>query len=198
MVNRLDQLDLSIIRQLQFNGRSTLSEIAKKVKSSRQTVQIRLKRLLEEGLLIIKGTLDFQKLGFKVATVGLEVKTEESRKIVEEYLANCPRVLNIFRTAEKANIHLSMWGEDDQTINSTIESFRDLPNVDIIDIRYLGTPIHGSISMNLITTQKTKTPCGQVCSDCTRYSDWCTGCPVSLDYKLPFLNKHTRVARIEK
>ena len=188
MADRLDQLDLKIVHELQIDGRMSITELAEKVGSSRPTITNRMKRLIDEKLIIIKSGLNLRKFRFKVAYVGLEVRTDETRKEAEHYLRNCPRVLNIFRTPEKANIHLTVWGEDDQTINSTIESFRDRENVDIVYTHYLGTPIHGDIVIRVETPrQNGKAPCGKECVDCHRYnSAWCVGCPASKDYKSPF------------
>jgi len=188
MVGKLDQLDLKIIRQLQKDGRTSLVELARRVKSTRPTVTNRLKRLIDEELITVKGGLNLGKYGFRMASVGLEVKKESSRKEIETYLTNCPRVLNIFRTAEKANLHAILWGEDEQTINSTIESFRDLQNVEIVHTHYLGTPIHGNIIINVESGNDAETPCGMKCADCYRYHNaWCLGCPASKDYKNPLL-----------
>lgn len=188
MVSKVDHLDLEIIRLLQKDGRISVTELAEKVKSSRATVTNRLKRLIDEELIMVRGGLNLQKFGFKVAGVGLEVKKEPVRKEVEAYLKNCPRVLNLFRTPEKANIHVIVWGEDEHTINSTIESFRDLQNVDIIYTHYLGTPIHGNIIINVESENNVETPCGMKCADCYRYNNaWCLGCPASKDYKNPLL-----------
>jgi len=188
MVDKLDLLDLEIIRQLQKDGRISVTELAEKVKSSRATVTNRLKRLMDEELIIFGGGLNLRKFGFKMASVGLEVKKESSRKEVEAYLKNCSRVLNVFRIPEKANIHLIVWGEDEPTINSTIEFFRDLSNVEIVYTHYLGTPIHGNIIINVESGNNAETPCGMKCADCYMYENgWCLGCPASKDYKNPLL-----------
>lgn len=188
MVGKLDYLDLKIIHELQKDGRISLTELAKKIKSTRPTVTNRLKRLTDEKLIIIVGGLNLRRFGFKMASVGLEVKKESARKEVETHLKNCPRVLSIFRTPEKANIHLSVWGEDDQTVNSTVESFRDLQNVEIIEVQYLGTPIHGDIIINVGPSNSDENPCGMKCLDCHRYENaWCLGCPASKYYKNPML-----------
>ncbi len=188
MASKLDQLDLRIVHQLQVEGRALLTELAEKVGSSRQTVANRLKRLLDEELVIVRGGLNLQKFGFKMASVGLEVRTDKARREVEQFLKKCPRVLSIYRTPEKANIHVSVWGEDDQTINSTIESFRDNTSVDIVYTRYLGTPIHGNIAIDVEPSKNSETPCGMNCTDCQRYSNaWCAGCPASSDYRNPLL-----------
>lgn len=188
MVNKVDHLDLEIIRLLQKDGRISVTELAEKVKSSRATVTNRLRRLMDEELIMVRGGLNLRKFGFKMASVGLEVKKESARKEVEAYLKSCPRVLNVFRTPEKANIQLIVWGENEPTINSTIESFRDLPNVDIVYTHYLGTPIHGNIIINVFPSDRDEAPCGMKCTDCYRYNNaWCFGCPASKDYKNPLL-----------
>ena len=184
MSDRLDELDLRIIHKLQVDGRASITELAEGAKSSRPTVANRLNRLLESKTVIIRGGLNLRRLGFKIALVGLEVRTDKARKEIETYLENCPRVMNISRASEKANLHLSIWGEDDQTINSMIESFGDQRNVSIIYTHYLGTPIHGDIIITAKTGTSDETPCGMKCTECYRYHNaWCRGCPSSSDYR---------------
>ena len=188
MATEVDDLDLKIIQHLHEDGRVSLTELAGKVGSSRQTVTNRLKRLIDEKIILIRGGLNLKKFLFKMASVGLEIKSDTARKDMEIYLRNCPRVLSIFRIPEKANIHLMVWGEDDQNINSTIESFRDLQNVDIIYTHYLGTPIHGDPIINVEMNNNAESPCGMNCANCSRYSNgWCVGCPTSSSYRNPLL-----------
>ena len=184
MSGMLDELDLKIIRKLQIDGRASVTELAEAVGSSRPTVTSRLNRLLDNKTVIIRSGLDLRRFGYKVAHVGLEVRTDKTRKEVETFLRNCPRVLNVFRTSEKANLLLSVWGEDDQTINSTVESFGDQRNVSVVYAHYLGTPIHGDVIVNVEARKSDETPCGAKCGECHRYQNaWCRGCPSSSDYK---------------
>jgi len=177
VLDKLDSLDFKILRELTTDGRISITDLAIKSQSSRPTVTNRLKRMKELGLLEVVGGLNFIRLGYKIAVVGLEVKTEESRKETIEVLSKCPRVQAIFRSPKKAN-----------TINSTVESFRDISNVDIIDINYLGAPIKGDFILRLDLKGLDETPCGMVCADCHRYeNDWCYGCPDSKDYKNPLM-----------
>jgi len=188
VLDKLDSLDFKILRELTTDGRISITDLAIKSQSSRPTVTNRLKRMKELGLLEVVGGLNFISLGYKIAVVGLEVKTEESRKETIEVLSKCPRVQAIFRSPKKANLELVVWGENDQTINSTVESFRDISNVDIIDINYLGSPIKGDLILRLDLKGLDETPCGMVCADCHRYeNDWCYGCPDSKDYKNPLM-----------
>ena len=179
MVNELDRVDLKIISELQKDGRISVTELAERVKSSRATITSRLNRLIDEELVMVGGGLNLRKLGLKVTIVGLEARKPHARKELE---------LHLFRTPEKANIHAIVWGEDERTIHSTIESFRELQDVDIIHSHYLGTPFHGNMLINVESEPKAETPCGKICGDCYRYDiEWCVGCPASKDYKNPFL-----------
>ena len=188
MPSKFDKLDLKILYELQKDGRTSITEIAEKVGSSRPTVTSRVKQLLESRSIIIEAGLNLTEAGYKMACVGLEVRNEDTRRKVEQVLKSCPRVLNIFRTPEKANIHIAVWGEEDQTINSTIESFRDLHDVEIVYTHYLGTPIHGDIGIKVTPANSEETPCGKICSECHRYENkWCLGCPITVDYVSPII-----------
>ena len=184
--NKFDKLDLKILYELQKDGRASITEIAEKVGSSRPTVTSRVKQLLKSRSVIIEAGLNLAVAGFKMACVGLEVRNKKTRRNVEQMLKNCPRVLNVFWTPDKANIHLTVWGEEDKTINSTIETFRDLYDVDIVYTHYLGTPIHGDIGIKISPAHSEETPCGMKCSECQRFENkWCLGCPISVDYINP-------------
>jgi len=52
MKDNIDDLDLKIVLQLQEDGRATITELAEKVGSSRPTVTNRLKRLIDEDLVL--------------------------------------------------------------------------------------------------------------------------------------------------
>ncbi len=187
MNTHLDAIDLRIVSELQKDGRSTITDLAERVGSSRPTITNRLKRLMDKDIIIVKSGLNLRKFGFKMACVGLEIKSDEMRRKTEQSLKKCPRVLNIFRTPEKANIHIGVWGEDDQTINSTIESFRDLADVEIVYTHYLGTPIYGDLLVNIYPNEGIEAPCSKVCKNCHRYEmDWCIGCPATPEYKAQF------------
>jgi len=188
MSDNIDDLDLKIVLQLQENGRATITELAEKVGSSRPTVTNRLKRLIDEGLVIVTGGVNMAKFGYKMACIGLEVKSSETREELEKCLTHCPRVINMFRTTGKANLHMALWGEDDKALNSTVEGMRDAPNVDVVYAYYLGTPIHGDVPVKVYSNDGGTPPCEKKCTDCQRYENvWCPGCPVSSCYRNPLL-----------
>ena len=185
---KLDKLDLRILEELKANGRMSITDLAIRVKSSRPTVTNRLSRLQKEGIAIFPAGLDLSNLGLKLTLVSLEVGGDENRKRFIEVMGKCPRVQTIFRTTDIANIQVGVWGEDEATIKSCIESFRDLPNVRIVDINYLGTPILGTVPIGVELGDDEVAPCGKTCTMCNQYVDeWCPGCPVTIYYKNPLL-----------
>ena len=188
MAKKLDNLDFRILHHLQKDGRTSITHLAEKVESSRPTVTNRLKQMLNDGKIIISGGLSLKEAGYKMACVGLEVKSEDSRVKVEQFLRDCPRVQYVFRTPEKANVFVGIWGEEDQVLNSTIESFRDRTGVDVVYAHYLGTPIYGDIPIKVNPVKSDTTPCDLRCSECHRYANgWCLGCLVTSYYKNPLL-----------
>lgn len=188
MSDNFDELDLKIVLQLQENGRATITELAEKVGSSRPTVTNRLKRLIDEGTVIVTGGVNMSKFGYKMACIGLEVKSSETRAEFEECLTLCPRVINMFRTTGKANLHMALWGEDDRALHSTVEAMRDAENVDVVYAYYLGTPIHGDVPVKVYSNDGGMPPCEKLCTDCHRYENaWCPGCPISSAYRNPLL-----------
>jgi DNA-binding Lrp family transcriptional regulator len=183
---KLKEIDFKIIKELNEDTRISITDLSEKIGVSRQTIVKRINHLKNEGILITSCGFNLKKLGYKMAMVGLGVKSGESRTMLENILVKCPRVHTIYRTPNKANILVELWGEDDQTINSTIESFRDLTNVDIVQTDYLGTPIHGEKLISPKHNNAEITPCEMNCSTCHRYNNlWCKGCPVTIHYKDP-------------
>ena len=188
MSARIGEIDLNIIRELRNDGRISITELSRKLGVSRPTVTNHLGKLTRGGLVLVTGGLRISELGYKMASVGLEVKGDQGRKTLEEHLKACPRVQAFFRTSKKANLTVVIWGEDDNTVNSVIESLRDYPDVDIVETKFLGTPIYGKTIIALKTGDNGITPCGKKCTSCSRYNNsWCPGCPDTMFYSNPML-----------
>ena len=123
-----------------------------------------------------------------MALISLKVTGIEDRKKFYEIIRQCPRVQTIFRTPDVANIHVDVWGEDESSIVSCIESLRDLPGVEIAETKYLGTPVMGNVILDLKLGDAEVAPCGKQCTICSQYAnERCLGCPVTIYYKNPLL-----------
>jgi len=184
---KLNKIDLKIIKELNRNPQSTLTDLAEKTGISRPTITTHLKDLNDEGLLLTQAGVSLRNMNFVTAVVGLEVKPEQSRIDSEKYLSECPRVKMIYRTQGKANLHVLCWGENEDTLMATIDDFRNMPNTDLISIMYLGHPVYGDFVLDFSKQISKESPCGKVvCKECKSFqNDECLGCPATLDYKGP-------------
>ena len=80
-----DHTDLAIMRFLQDDGRKPYSEIAEALGVAASTVQMRANRLIEAGLLIIRGVVDPVAMGLMViATIAIKADGARLREIAAE------------------------------------------------------------------------------------------------------------------
>jgi len=85
---KVDEISKKIIRQLR-NGRKSFGEIAKELSITPNTVRMRVKKLLMEGLLDVAGVIDPGKMddhflaivGVKLKNMNLVKKGEEFKKL---------------------------------------------------------------------------------------------------------------------
>lgn len=184
---KLDKVDLKIIRSLQNDARCSITEIAKDAGISRPTAMKRLERLIKDNDINVDASINIQKLGFRVGCVGLEVKGAEARNKVEEVLLNCPRVLMLLCPFEKISFSAYIFGEDQETLRSTIYSLAELANTNIAYVNYSDPPLHPkAFPINTYLKRGNTTPCGRKCGECYSYTQGiCVGCPTVIEYKGP-------------
>ena len=104
----LDDKDREILMILQRNGREKLTEIAKKVKLSIDSVNKRMKEMQRKGVYTINTFIEPRVIGFSLV-VDVKIKlrniTEKDKNEFISHLANHPRVIDL----------LSLMGEFDLT-----------------------------------------------------------------------------------
>src|SRR5882757_11113790 len=95
----IDRLDADLLEILARDARAGIAEIASTLGISRNTVQSRLKRMEEGGLLTgYRPVLDLASVGASTtAFVGLEVNQARLAAIIED-LGTMPQVLEIHLT----------------------------------------------------------------------------------------------------
>jgi Lrp/AsnC family transcriptional regulator for asnA, asnC and gidA len=82
---KLDAVDIEIIRLLQADGRRSYAEIASVLNLSPSSIQQRAHRLMESGVLKVRAVVDPQLMGFPVsATIALEVDGTVLREVAAE------------------------------------------------------------------------------------------------------------------
>ncbi len=182
---KLSKRDIDIISALMDDGRKSITQLAKETGLSRPTVTNRLDKLLKSKVISVDPGLNLRKLGCPTAALTVETEGVEQRRRIEKNLARCPRVIMMLRLAEKANLMVTLYGEDQDSLRSTIESIGSWPGGTIIGVKYAEPPLYPETFKVPVTNDKESiTPCGKDCSECPNYViKECLGCPVTIHYR---------------
>ena len=176
MAPNFNGTEVKILDALQKNPRISVSELSTLVKVSRPTINKILVSMIEnEKILLISG-LNAKVHQCKLANVGINVPTPKSRLEVIELLSKCPKVLNIYRTTDQANLLITLCGGDEQSITSTVNCIGDIDQVEVKYSQYLGTPLI-NMALPVHIGDNSNTPCARNCYECESYKkEWCAGC----------------------
>lgn len=119
----LDQLDLRIIRSLNYNARKPFKTIAEELNVSDVTVRKRIKRMQEDG--VIKQfvvLLDYRFMGKIVkAFIGLKIGPSKIQSIVEQ-LECLSDVHVLYRTTGTSDLFIEVIFSDLGELNSFLEN----------------------------------------------------------------------------
>jgi Lrp/AsnC family transcriptional regulator for asnA, asnC and gidA len=91
-MEKLDQIDLDIIEQLQLDGRKAFTDIARKLDISEGTVRNRVQRLVSKDILQVIGLVDPLQLGYDApAMIGVSVQPPDLEAAAKT-ICNFPEV----------------------------------------------------------------------------------------------------------
>ena len=90
---KMDEIDRNILRLLQEDGRMSYSEIARRIGIPESTVRLRVKRLIEEGIIRkFAALINPFKAGYTiVAFIAVDIEPNKIKRAVEE-LSKLPEV----------------------------------------------------------------------------------------------------------
>jgi DNA-binding Lrp family transcriptional regulator len=182
---KLSKRDIDIISALMLDGRKSITQLAKETGLSRPTVTNRLEKLLKEKVIIVEPGLNLKKLECPTACLTVETEGVDQRRRIEKTLSRCPRVLMMLRLAEKANLMVTLYGEDQDSLRSTIESIGSWAGASILNVNHAEPPLYPETFRVPVTNKKEAVaPCGKDCSECPNYLiKECLGCPVTIHYQ---------------
>src|ERR671927_662953 len=127
----IDDVNLQIIDILSKDSSTPFVEIAKRVGISDATVHLRVRRLIDEGI-IRRFTLSLNndRLGYDhLAFVGINIRPGFADQITEE-LSNLEEVLEIHEMHNRFDLFLKIRAKDLNHMRDIMENkFRILPNV---------------------------------------------------------------------
>lgn len=186
----MDEIDRKIISQLQFDGRTTLEELAKAIGFTSMGIKKRLQKLLDQGAIKVSASLNPFTLKLLPALVLLEMESAEAMQNLIDRFKECPRVIYIFRTIGGYNLAALVVAEDQDTLESISTekcSLRSGAGIRRSEFYPIGD-IHFSpflpLREHLTHKEKRITPCNVDCAPCIRYEKQkCVGCPAAVHYR---------------
>lgn len=126
----IDRLDVDLLEMLARDARAGVLELASRLGISRNTVQSRLKRIEEGGLVAgYRPELDLARIGIATqAFIGLEVQQGRLGPIVEA-LIGIPQVLEIHATTGREDLLVRVATETQAGLQQLIEQVVGIPGV---------------------------------------------------------------------
>ncbi len=121
----MDEVDHTILQILKQNARTTNNDIAGKVKLSEGAVRIRIKHLLESGV-IKRFTIQTEEEGQAEAIVLIRTQTKGSKEILRRIRQHANR---LFETAGEYDVAAYLVAGNIQNINSLVDRLRNVNGV---------------------------------------------------------------------
>lgn len=125
----IDQLDVRLIAELRGSPRIGVVELSRRLGVARGTVQSRLERLVESGVITGFGPdLDLEKIGFGVkAYVTIEVKQGVIDAEMVEALSAIPEVLEVYSVAAQGDLLCQTVARSNEHLMRVLERVLAIP-----------------------------------------------------------------------
>jgi Lrp/AsnC family transcriptional regulator for asnA, asnC and gidA len=139
--SELDEIDSNILRLLKQNSRMSYLEMSRQMGISDATIQLRIKRLKERG--IIKKftvTLDPASIGYVVAAIMLVQIDADRHDVAKNTLSKIPEISEIYSVLGEYDLFIKVWARSLEELNEfindkirSIEGIKDLLEIVIVE-----------------------------------------------------------------
>lgn len=104
---QVDKQDIEILKSLTMNARASLREIAAKTGMAVGTVQNRLAKLRQRGVLTgFKPVIEYNRLGYGVdAIIALNIRRDKHEDIIK-LLEESPNIMSVYETTGEVDIFI--------------------------------------------------------------------------------------------
>ncbi len=132
MVKKLDNVDFKILSVLSEDAQMPYTEVAKRVNVSGGTVHLRMKKMMDMG--VVKGTtlsMDYTKIGWTL-TAFISIYLHDTSKYdeVKEVLSKIPEVVKVHDTLVRFNMFLKVHAADAQHLKEILhDKIEPIPQV---------------------------------------------------------------------
>jgi len=126
----IDKLDYDLLNIIVSNARKPIINIAKELNCSSQTVNYRIKNLMEKGIIkLFKAGINYSKLNLKQIGLGIWLRKLSKRTEIWKYFGNNPHVTYILTCAGYADLQIEIIIESQNALedlmNEVSEKFPD-------------------------------------------------------------------------
>jgi len=121
-MNIVDEFDISIIKELEKDGRMAYSAIASNLKISNTMVHQRINRLIEQGILTgIKPVINEKKVGYDWGSfTGITLnKDQDSDRIIEE-LKKIPEITECYYITGSFTLYIKIIAKDHEHMRKVL------------------------------------------------------------------------------
>ncbi|MCL6460746.1 transcriptional regulator, AsnC family [Flavobacterium micromati] len=118
----VDEFDISIIKELEKDGRMAYSAIASNLKISNTMVHQRINRLMEQGILTgIKPVINEKKVGYDWGSfTGITLnKDQDSNRIIEE-LKKIPEITECYYITGSFTLYIKIIAKDHEHMRKVL------------------------------------------------------------------------------
>lgn len=130
MATGLDDLDHQIINLLRTDARRTNTDLAKQLGVSEGTIRNRIRRLINDGYMLVVAMTRLHKLGYVVDTL-IQVNTETGKQMaVAQALSRLPAVRYVAVTTGAYDIAVgAVFRSNDELLKFLTEEVASIPGV---------------------------------------------------------------------
>lgn len=134
---KIDETDFAILRLLSTNSRMTFIEMSRRLGVSDATIQFRVKRLKERGI-IEKFTIiiDPDAIGYTVAAIMLLQIDADKHDAAKIALSKIPEISEVYSVLGEHDLFIKVWSRSLEEINNIInDKIRSIDGInDLLEI----------------------------------------------------------------
>ena len=137
---KIDKKDEKIIKIINQSARLTSTEIGEKIGLNYKTVQLRIRKLEQKGIIQAYRTwIDYSKLGsfYSKALIKLKKFTKEEEKKVLEFAKHSPNITYLITCVWPWDIEIEVEAQDNKTFLKILREFRELMGNLVVDYETL-------------------------------------------------------------
>ena len=122
----IDKLDYDLLDIIVLNARKPIIEIAKQLNCSSQTVNYRIKNLMDKGIIkLFRAGIDYSKLNLQHFALGIWFRKLSKRREIMEFFSNNPQVISLVTCAGYADLQIELIIDSPNTLEGLMDEISE-------------------------------------------------------------------------